>query len=393
MTKEERMQALQELRNPMSSVLKSITMLKGDRGPEGPMGPEGPAGYTPVKGEDYFTDEEISAIIKYIQSNVTNGKDGKNGINGAAPAKGIDYWTEKDQKKIIEEAIKQLPKPKDGISPDAKKIAADVVKQISIPDTSKHITQEQLIDFLRRGGFRGGGGGISGLTAVIHDATLTGDGTSTSPLSVVSSGGGSGGSIVFETPVGTIDGSNKTFTVTNTPQFIVMDSETYFNGQGYTLVGLTVTMDIAPIGFLQSAYASSGSVETPAGAINGINTSFTVTNIPTVIIIDNLTYFNGNGFSISGLTITTDIAPTGYIRSLYGNFIATPNNAQEVPNGLINSSNVTYTLVTAPKANTLTLSYQGQIQIPNVDYTLSGNTITFASPPDKGTRLFANYQY
>lgn len=207
-TQAERLAKLAELRNPTMSVLKSVQVLKGDTGP---MGPKGDKGDTPIKGKDYFTDEELQSIINYIQSNVSNGKDGvdgKNGTNGAAPAKGIDYWTEKDQKKIIEEAIKQLPKPKDGISPDAKKIAADVVKQISIPDTSKHITQEQLIDFLRRGGFRGGGGGSTGTTLALQtngtpngsqttlnlkqgaNVTITDDGVG--GLTIDATGGGTG---------------------------------------------------------------------------------------------------------------------------------------------------------------------------------------------------------
>ena len=71
-------------------------------------------------------------------------------------------------------------------------------------------------------------------------------------LTFNASGGGAGTN--FETPTGTINGTNKTFTVLNTPKYVVSDGVTYFLGNGYTLVGLTITMDIAPVGFSMSAY-------------------------------------------------------------------------------------------------------------------------------------------
>lgn len=33
-------------------------------GPQGPAGPQGEAGYTPVKGVDYFTEEEVNSVVK-----------------------------------------------------------------------------------------------------------------------------------------------------------------------------------------------------------------------------------------------------------------------------------------------------------------------------------------
>ena len=57
-----------------------------------------------------------------------------------------------------------------------------------------------------------------------------------------------------ETPVGTVNGINKTFTVSNTPKYVVSDGVTYFANNGYTIVGLTITMDYAPTGFIRSYY-------------------------------------------------------------------------------------------------------------------------------------------
>lgn len=45
--------------------LGNIKGPKGDPGPAGPAGPQGEPGYTPVKGVDYFTPEEIEGIVGF----------------------------------------------------------------------------------------------------------------------------------------------------------------------------------------------------------------------------------------------------------------------------------------------------------------------------------------
>lgn len=57
---------------------------------------------------------------------------------------------------------------------------------------------------------------------------------------------GGGMSDNFETPVGAIDGSNNVYTVLNVPKGIVLNGSWYFEGDGYTMVGLTITMVITP---------------------------------------------------------------------------------------------------------------------------------------------------
>lgn len=49
------------------------SQLKGDPGPIGPMGPKGDSGldgYTPVKGEDYWTEEDKTEIKNYINDQI-----------------------------------------------------------------------------------------------------------------------------------------------------------------------------------------------------------------------------------------------------------------------------------------------------------------------------------
>ena len=55
-----------------------------------------------------------------------------------------------------------------------------------------------------------------------------------------------------ETPTGDVDGSNQTFTVTAIPRHIVSDSSIYFEGNGYSRSGLTITMTIPPSQYIKA---------------------------------------------------------------------------------------------------------------------------------------------
>jgi hypothetical protein len=69
-------------------------------------------------------------------------------------------------------------------------------------------------------------------------------------------------------------------------------------------------------------------------------------------------------------------------------------SGEEVPSGLINGVNVTYTLVRAPNPQTsLHLFQNGLRQQPGGDYTLSRNTITMTSAPSPGDSLLADYRF
>ena len=52
----------------------------------------GEQGYTPKKGVDY-----------------RDGVDGKNGADGKTPVRGVDYWTEEDKQSIVDEVLAALP--------------------------------------------------------------------------------------------------------------------------------------------------------------------------------------------------------------------------------------------------------------------------------------------
>lgn len=80
-------------------------------------------------------------------------------------------------------------------------------------------------------------------------------------------------------------------------------------------------------------------------------------------------------------------------RGSTGTSINFANN--ETPSGLINSSNVTFTLSNSPSpAASLQLYMNGQLQVAGgIDYSLSGNTITFIYAPLTGSILRAFYRF
>lgn len=57
-------------------------------------------------------------------------------------------------------------------------------------------------------------------------------------------------------------------------------------------------------------------VETPTGAVDAVNQTFTVTATPKWIVSDGVVMFSGAGYSIAGLTVTIDLAPNFYIRAI-----------------------------------------------------------------------------
>lgn len=67
--------------------------------------------------------------------------------------------------------------------------------------------------------------------------------------------------------------------------------------------------------------------------------------------------------------------------------------SKETPSGLINSSNVTYTLAFTPIAGTEHIFLNGLLQTAGgADYSISGTTITFTVAPTTGDVLLASYQ-
>ncbi len=164
---------------------------------------------------------------------------------------------------------------------------------------------------------------FEGVTKIVIGDNLTATRT---PNGVVISGengggGGSGGSLDFETPTGTIDDSNLSFDVLNTPLYLVVNGAQYFEGVHYTLAGLTITLNdpVGTGGFIRSAFGSGITIETPTGTVDDSNTTFTVTSEPKYVVINGAQYFAGAGYTYLAGTITLDnpVGTGGFIRSVY----------------------------------------------------------------------------
>lgn len=129
-----------------------------------------------------------------------------------------------------------------------------------------------------------------------------------------------------EVPGGTINGTNALFTLSNAPAPATSLS-LFRNGMllrpslDYTLNAAAITFGLAAIpqlgDFLQATYRYGGSLpgvtfvdqETPTGAIDGVNGTFTLANAPNpsstlTIYLNGLHMMLGVDFSFSGSTIT-----------------------------------------------------------------------------------------
>lgn len=208
----------------------------------GPIGPRGLQGIQGPKGES-GNDGAVTNINEIVDSVMSRIKPAKDGKDGFTPIKGIDYLTQEDYKLITDYVIKKIPKQKQVTSEDLLHLFTK--KKIS----TKHIDglEQTLSAFssqLGRGYLHGAGDTVkagSGITIISNS-----DGTKT----IVSTGGGSS----VEVPVGVVNGVNTTFTVSNTPKYIITEQGNAIDGFGYTYLAGTITMTIAPSSFIRSIY-------------------------------------------------------------------------------------------------------------------------------------------
>ncbi len=184
---------------------------KGEEGIQGEKGDKGKQGEKGDKGERGFKGEK--------------GDEGKDGTDGS-PDSPEDIANKLNTLNDILE-IKVIKGHKEFLQPVEKRLG-DLEKSNTLKPTG-------VID--QRWGGRG-----SGIKSVSHDTTLTGDGTPSSPLSVVSSG-----SSGYQVPTGLCNSSNQTFVFATAPSAIEVDGSVYTqqtNDGGtinWDIVGTTVT--------------------------------------------------------------------------------------------------------------------------------------------------------
>lgn len=140
--------------------------------------------------------------------------------------------------------------------------------------------------------------------------------------------------------------------------------------------------------------------EVPSGTVNGVNTVFTVQNVPVIMevsgqIMASSTQNPSNyGYTLTGssapYTVTYVNAPTQAPDSWY-NYNGTASGF--VYNEIVSGSGTSFTLANLPIAGTQAIYGQGQRLYPGMtkDYTISGANITTTDSWLAG-QILADYQ-
>jgi len=146
--------------------------------------------------------------------------------------------------------------------------------------------------------------------------------------------------------------------------------------------------------------------ETPSGSINGVNTTYTLENIPSAgsehLYLNGLLIEDGpySDYTISSSIITFN-EPLLYgmkLNCTYYYVDPTPLKAfrdKEVLLGLIDGVNRTFTLQYSPVDNSEHVYVNGLLQESGIigDYEISGSTITFKEAPPTDTNLRGTYYH
>lgn len=102
-----------------------------------------------------------------------------------------------------------------------------------------------------------------------------------------------------------------------TDTFEITRAQEGTTAKAHNTSGKTYRLALAPTAaVIQQLVDASVTVETPTGSVNGANTTFTVTAEPKWIVADGIIYFAGLGYSYNALTVTMDIAPSYGIRAI-----------------------------------------------------------------------------
>ena len=143
---------------------------------------------------------------------------------------------------------------------------------------------------------------------------------------------------------------------------------------------------------LASSSAGFVDAETPSGTLNGVNATFTLANTPSPAA-SLMLYRNGMlqdqnfDYSLAGNSITFQSGaipkPPDILLAYYRIAVSISGVGfvdDETPGGTIDGNNNTFALANTPNPSTsLALYRNGILMKPGLDFTLTGNSITFAS--------------
>ncbi len=172
---QEKLNQIKRLRDPnystaelLGKVMGQVQLIKGDDG------------YTPVKGKDYWTNDEIEQVIAYIEGRIRvpeDGKDGKDGARGDTGERGPKGEKGDSIKGEKGERGERGADGRDAKPADMKKLVADSVKALLSTDEWKVMEKKALYNkFDQR--WHGGGSSSGTASIFIDDEIVGGSGTS-----------------------------------------------------------------------------------------------------------------------------------------------------------------------------------------------------------------------
>lgn len=201
------------------ALIGKIDSLKGEKGDPG---------HSPVKGKDYLTEREISDMTSHILKRATPVK----GIHYRDGDKGDSYvLTARDK----DEIAGKIPVPVVERETRIETVRETMPKSIDVSVVKGAVSRKELDEEKREilGGMAKFDGRVraidqrwhgGGLSKVYHDSTLSGDGTSSNPLSTA---GGSSGSIIAATDSGDHQDFNLAKTPTTASYYVIMNNGSY----------------------------------------------------------------------------------------------------------------------------------------------------------------------
>ncbi len=146
--------------------------------------------------------------------------------------------------------------------------------------------------------------------------------------------------------------------------------------------------------------------ETPSGTLDGANASFTLANAPgpaasLALFLNGILLSQGVDYTLAGNSITFDATavpePGDIVVASYRLLVSIPGVGfvdQETPSGAINGVNAAFTLSHLPSPSASLIVYRNGIRLTSgLDYTLSGAVFTFGAVlPQTGDTLTCSYR-
>lgn len=295
-------QSTEEVLSKVATIIEAFKGEQGDRGKD---------------GKD-ATPEEVVRILKsdtMFKDSITgetgrNGKDGRDGMDGKDGKDGLDGRDGRDGKDGRDGAD-----GKDGSPDEPEEIIRKIrkAKGINVEDVrgleealSRRIPSQMIgaprIPVLTNGIGNPTPLGSLNVVTGTSGATFTNNpGTQDYTLNLSGLTPGGGGGLTELPATGTVNGTNKSFTFTSLPQYIVSDNAWYrqTNSKGETnwtwnSGTLTATMTVAPQSDIFGEAAGGVSELTATGSVNGTNASFTFTSKPKYVVSDGAWYKETN---------------------------------------------------------------------------------------------------